>query len=371
MNNMFKYANYKCKYLTFKYKQIGGADYIWYINPDTKINKVTNLSDFVNVWKNIEIKNDEISEILGNIINKFKSNIIDKKEIITNPEDFKFNLYEIINIPYLSYINDENYHTLIDNVFIPCFNKTFLSKIKISSKASKTDHFIFLNFENKIGVPKFVFKYRNIDIEKKYKIHLQIKHEYIIYVILKLVNLYISDLDFFKNNNFIIKFSLNSKTSNPSKEDTILLSDELNGGALPSIIIYSNENKEDTKLLIKYILNLFGSEEIDKIGLMNKEDNIKIPPFNIRFNNILAYTMGERISKLDDRIKAKGGKPLSESKFKIPKWLENKIDELEEKELNEYTLNYLGYEYCKNLENTLPYYLSSDEDMLSPEEIIN
>ncbi len=282
MNNLFKYSNYKCRYLTIKYKQSGGADYIWYINLDTPLSKITNLADFVNVWKNKEIFNDKISKTLEDIINKYKLNIIDKKEENSNPDEYKFNLYETIDIPYLSYINDENYHNLIDNVFIPAFNKTFLSSSKITSKPSKSDHFVFINFENKVGEPKFLLKYRNTDIEKKYKIHLQIKHEYILYVILKLFNLYTCDLEFFKNNNFVIKFSLNSRTSNPLKEDTVLLSDELNGGALPSIIIYSNENKDDTKILIKHILNLFTSEEIDKIGLMSYDDDtINIPPFNI------------------------------------------------------------------------------------------
>ncbi len=80
--------------------------------------------------------------------------------------------------------------------------------------------------------------------------------------------------------------------------------------------------------------------------------------------------MGERITKLDDRIKAKEGKSLSYSKFKMPKWLEKKINDLEEEQLNEYTKKYLGYEYCKYLDNTLTNYLCSDENMLSPEEIL-
>ena len=374
-----KIFQYKSRYLFIKNRQKGGGDItIYYIHPDKLMNSNDKMIDYTGFWDKKIFNEKEFEEFkvlfetkIIEVVNKFNEKLIN----ITNPDDYKFNLYEIINIPNLSYIFDTYVKYFVENIISQALKKTYLTDSKIYTSSRANDVHTYLDICNNPDEKKqFMFKYSENSIRLKslsYKIHLQVKHEYILYVVLKIYDLIKKSGDeLFSKNTFTLKFNLNSRSTQIFKGDTFLIDENMNGGSLPSIIIYSNENKDDTKEFIKKILALFTPEEIEKIGFMDLSNKLTIPPFNIRINNLIAYAMGDRSLKLDEKIRALRKKPLPDSPYRIPKWFLDKIDELKEDELNEYSKKYLGFEYCNDKDNVDIHYLAALDDMLSPEDIL-
>lgn len=381
MNSYYqkKYSKYKSRYLFFKNIQKGGSDIvIYYINPDKLMDSNDKMVNYNEFWDKKSFSEKEFEDFKGT----FKSKIIElvnkfntKPSQITNPDDYKLNIYEIINIPNLSHIYEMYVQYFVKNIIAPAFGETYLRDSKIYPNGRVGDVHTYIDICNNLDEKKkFINKFTENQATLKhsaYKIHLQVKYEYLFYAFLKIYDLITKSGDeLFSKNTFQMKFNINSRSTQLFEGDTFMMDDSINGGSLPSIIIYSNENKDDTKNFIKKILSIFTTEEIEKIGFMDLGNKLSIPPFNVRLNKLICYTMGDRATKLDEKVRASGKKPLSDSPFKIPKWILDKIKDLDEEELNEYSKKHIGYEYCKDMENPYIYYLSASDDMLSPEEIL-
>lgn len=303
-------------------------------------------------------------------------NSINNNNIITEK---KWDIYEHFGIEQFSYINRNFFKEFI-------YRLTSLYSLKHALLNMNSQHW-YRTTENHY---EYIYMYINNPIknyylslgnENDYKIHLMVKPEYAIYAFYKL--LYIRNLKLSRIKRIFsiqCKLMLQGRMNVPKLHDTSLINDSGNGGASPTIVIYSNDSKEDTKELILFLFKLFETE-FDEIGLMIDvfEKPHLIPTFNVRLNPLMSYTTGNRTTKLDLRIKEDAnGRFYEDRYYKVPNWVKNEAEKCTPEtkdEINRRAQEWFGYNLCsedghQNIDMRFFNYLSIHNiDMLSPSEI--
>lgn len=292
-------------------------------------------------------------------------------------DKYIFNLYEILGIPDLSYILDNNaIKTNLPKHVASFFNSpgNFFTQRRTGFDSKKPNfYFLQYNFGAKIQswniflfansydrynagssypIPPKISYIPNVDstIVKQfgYKIHFMPDYKYIVYTVLKILKIL---NDKFNDCKFELKFNLNNRISQGLTKTDSFMDLNINGGPSPSIVLYSSEYSDLTLQLLKVLVESFKEEEY--IGTMtesneNQDFQLKVPIYNVRINNLICYAHGDRGYKLDTQLEdlKKSSKKLP---YKIPIWLHNMKSECNEETkdaINKESYNYVGEPVC-------------------------
>lgn len=297
-------------------------------------------------------------------------------------EDYKLNLYDLLKIEDFSFISPRYLGIINDSI----------ARNMNSPLVQEKNLFKDLNFFTIETQPENLFMHGNTDANidptqnnyNAYKIHLMVKPEYIAYAFLKLI----LNMKYYEFNGkiyyFSTKMNLNSRSHMPnlptddSPGNIALLSDESNGGSSPTIIIYPGANPQKVIDMINTIFRIFEGEH-EKIGLMNdifgKPQHV--PTFNVRLTPLLAYALGDRVKKLDDRIKTKALKEkgtVKEQIYDTPEWLHKEAEHCSthKDEVNSRGQYWFGRNICDGVDNLDFNYIGiKDTPMVSPYQLLD
>jgi hypothetical protein len=267
------------------------------------------------------------------------------------PDHYRWSLYDQLEIPSRSYIvRPYRPEQTDDNNIFYFLSDTIAEYIKIPkcrlfvNPIQKENLFMSINTDAP-SIPTIRSLYG-------YKVHLVCKPEYILYAFMKL--LYLRNLEILGlKYRLQTKVNLDSRAHLPSEYDTGLLSDELNGGAAATIVIYAGEEPKIAKALILAVLNLF-KDEYDIIGGMERlEAPFVIPTFNVRLNPLIAYASGDRETRCNFRRANAGLQEYNpeypKGSFKTPKWVKEYRETCTKEtaeEINTKALRLFGHKLC-------------------------
>jgi len=228
------------------------------------------------------------------------------------PSLFEFSFFTAFGIPPYSHIDVLGHfgvnwtpglkHSIVQSILAP-FNANF----KNPDNMHTTQRSNYISFIYHAHLPGFVG-------HELHKIHLFVKHEYIAYAILKLATLPAN----FLANKFIYKFQLFNRTSNLRPENTELHDIRVDGGVVPTIVIYGSSDPAIMTQLLRLVMNLF--PEHDRIGLMEDRGTMTLSPFNVRLNKLVSYAAGDRGRTLDAMLRNISNID-NYTEYTIPRWL--------------------------------------------------
>ena len=290
----------------------------------------------------IAINDTKFTEFNG-LITKFES----------SRSRFAFSFFDLLGIPPYSYIivNSEHPHInsnlrqiLLDVFILRC---PIFQTPKFGYVVKKNDTNIFCIFND--DKPDFIGHLTN-------KIHLFVKHEYILYTVLKVASLYTH----FPSNRFQFKFLPLNGPSNLRPDDEDLYKLEMNGGITPTVVIYGSSDPTIMSELLRLVLDLFPDHE--ELGLMDTTGTLKLSPFNIRLNTLVSYAAGDRNKSSDlmlENIGKKGTNVIRDPPYTIPTWLDDMTKECtpaKKEDLNRHSQLFLGIDACDSDGNRIDYY---------------
>ena len=296
--------------------------------------------------------NDSVMNNFYEIKDTFDSN-----EELGYPSKFKYSFYDLLDIPPYSYVpllsinggympKNENLLSKLLRYFILHFN--YFKEPDCTYFVRPND--IQLYFEFRINTkPYFIGANDN-------KIHLFVKHEYILYAALKVASLH----RHFMENCFFFKFNLFNAVSNLRPEDTDMYSLKKNGGIAATIVIYGSSDPAIMSKLLQLVLDLFPDHE--ELGLMDTTGTLKLSPFNIRLNTLVSYATGDRSISSDfmlANIGKKGTNIIRDPPYTIPTWFDNMTRDCTpatREDLNRHTQLFLGIDACDSDGNRIDYY---------------
>lgn len=298
---------------TYRKQRGGELLSIKYVNPEIPI---TNQKDLNTNEKNTTFDPDIIYISIRDVITRM-NDTYDEVMAGTAPESYSWSLYDQLNIPKYSLIH-EAYIPNLHTIFIPLHHfgsvsikdTDFLNSSMVLDILKNQPTNIFINLK---GEPARV---NNV---KAYKIHLCVKEEYVLYAMLKVLQVMKKyNADAKRTVEIKCKMVIDKRSQKLTAANTLLLSDEINGGVAPSIVVYpQTQDANELRIILNLILKAFPEEE--KIGNMELTGTMTIPFGNIRLNHMLCYAQGDRSNKLDYKIYNKRSQAVSH-KF-IPAWL--------------------------------------------------
>jgi hypothetical protein len=278
------------------------------------------------------------------------------------PEGYRFNLYEFLGIPSESILTNASLVSeTIAAIRLPCTNSIFHTSPGI-------DYVYASDLNATPGNPGI---HKGLPFTDIYKIHLMVKHEYILYAVLKL-DAARRTYAFLNSIQFQMKFSLNSRYHSVTAADTVLVDDTMNGGSSPTIVIYLNNDPAVLRGFLTALMSIFSVEEQERMGLMEDGEFWAIPPFNIRISKMIAYTAGDRVKKLDQRVanRAAGKGPVQP----LPPWIREIQDRCPGSAT--YSKKVLGRNVCDLDLTTVPcydnlcYFRTGATEVISPFEFV-
>jgi len=309
--------------------------------PREKIFKNIRISDYIK--KDATINKRHI-DAFNALITEFES----------SHSRFKFSFFDSLGIPPYSlimvrstgypYMNSDLNERLLGCFILRCpiFR---IPNFRYVLKQNDTNIFCIFN-DNK---PDFTGFLTN-------KIHLFVKHEYILYTVLKVASLYTH----FPNNRFLFKFLPLNGPSNLRPEDEDLYKLIVNGGIAPTVVIYGSSDPTIMSELLRLVLDLFPDHE--ELGLMDTTGTLKLSPFNIRLNNLVSYAAGDRNISSDlmlENIGKKGTNVTRTPPYTIPKWFDDMTHECtpaKMEDLNRHSQLFLGIDACNSDGSRIDYY---------------
>ena len=200
--------------------------------------------------------------------------------------DIRFNFYNLLPIPENSYISFPYQSMLNKAVFNVVFKTRGMLNRAFGDPYISIDPQIHFYYNE--GRPDFAGRQVN-------KIHLQVKHEYILHCVLKLVGL----ARVFPANHLRWKFYLWNRDSNLLDGDVLLR--EANHGVAGTIVIYGSSDNAVQAALLTELLRMFPNHE--EMGLMDVRDKPTLTVGHIRLNKMISYSGTDR-GQLIDRLKA-------------------------------------------------------------------
>jgi hypothetical protein len=168
------------------------------------------------------------------------------------------------------------------------------------------------------------------------KIHLQVRHEYILHCVLKLVGL----ARVFPENYVKWKFYLWNRDSNLMDGDVMLR--EANNGVAGTIVIYGSSDHAVQSRLLTTLLGMFPNHE--EMGLMDVRDRATLTVGHIRLNKMISYSGTDR-GQLIDRMKA-NIRSFPADPTVLPPWLRADAVCKEGGLRNEESQLYIGMDVC-------------------------
>ncbi len=340
---------------------------IKYVTSDKKILIANYKKQYVNIS---QVVRSAIS-VAVRLIHHIKENNLEAAE------NYRWSIYDAIGIQNRSYILNEPFNLF--DYFLNLLQYVPISDTIRMYKTKSQPENIWLDIGKNPFIPGASDTYG-------YKIHFICKPEYILYAFLKCIRL--KDSPIGKLHTIRLKANFDSRAHLPIKGlNDSYFDDTINGGAAPSIIIYSGTDHSITKQLILSILEIF-KDDIDKIGGMDRLDAAySIPTFNIRLNKLVAYAAGDRSKKLDLRMANHGIQNYDENypkgSFKKPKWIEDlqkSCSMANKDEINKKSLDWFGHTLCSDDGSPAPdpepcgicYMIGNGkEPMLTPDEIFS
>ena len=239
--------------------------------------------------------------------------------------DIRLNFYSLLTISENSYISFP-YQPMLNRAV---FNEVF--KARGILYRAFGDPFISIaqqiHFMYNEGKPELIDKDVN-------KIHLQVKHEYILHCLLKLVGL----ASVVPDNCLRWKFYLWNRDSNLLADDILLR--EVNNGVAGTIVIYGSSDMAVQTTLLTELIRMFPNHE--EMGLMELRGKATLTVGHIRLNKMISYSGTDR-GRLIDRLKA-NIRSFPDAPTVLPPWLRSVCKEgglgNEESQL------YIGMDVC-------------------------
>ena len=278
-----------------------------------------------------------------------------RTEFESSQSRFAFSFFDLLDIPPYSFLK-----VISDGVNAMNYNLTsyllyfFIKKFKIFKDTPylifdlyPNDAQIYCRFNN--NKPDFIGVSKN-------KIHLFVKHQYILYTVLKVASLHTH----FPSNKFQFKFYLLNAPSNLRPEDTVLYNLTHNGGIAATVVIYGSSDPAIMSELLRLVLDLFPDHE--ELGLMDTTGTLKLSPFNIRLNTLVSYAAGDRNISSDlmlENIGKKGTNTIRDPPYTIPKWFDDMTQECtpaKREDLNRHSQLFLGIDACDSDGSRIDYY---------------
>jgi hypothetical protein len=242
--------------------------------------------------------------------------------------DIRFNFYNLLTIPENSYISFP---------FQPMLNRAILYEV-FNTRGILNDVFgrptyvgisLQIHFYYNEGKPDFPGREVN-------KIHLQVRHEYILYCVLKLAGLAAE----FRDRYIRWKFYLWNRDSNLIDGDVMLR--EANNGVAGTIVIYGSSDAAEQSRLLTTLLRMFPNHE--DMGLMDVRDRATLTVGHVRLNKMISYSGTDR-GRLIDRQKANILRFPAEPTV-LPPWLRADAVCKEGGLGNEESQLYIGMDVC-------------------------
>ena len=251
-------------------------------------------------------------------------------------ENYKWNLYREIGIPENSIMALINSYPLpfgvidlpqgIKHIF-KIFNNDYTFQDAFINRA-KGGNFEFLNVSAGYQIPfqiivKGIGATENVRVfsltrgePEGYKIHLTPKPDYAFYTLLRLLTC-MKNNEIFHGKKIMAKITLHFRDNLPGEVNTEMI--KLNGGGVPSIVLYSNQDNSSTKAILDTLLSEF-KNDVARIGAMTPDYKYRILPFNVRLNSLISYAQGDRLLKLDNRSEV-ANQIASSKKYFMPDWI--------------------------------------------------
>jgi len=215
--------------------------------------------------------------------------------------DVRFNMYSLIGLPDNSYIEFYQQTRLNREVIWRTFSQRF-DTFGDETLSIEPGNSIF--FRYRFGAQKFP------GIEEN-KIHLQVKHEYILHCILKLMPL----KDLFPEYAFTWKFNLWNRDSNLRPNDHLLR--EANNGVAATFVLYGSSDPVIMIRILTELLRLFPNDA--EMGVMDLNATDTLTAGHVRLNHMISYASTDRGS-LIKRIEANVAK-FPEAPTMLPPWI--------------------------------------------------
>ncbi len=257
-----------------------GKDIVYYIPP-------SNLDVAMPGWVQHTYSPQHVRDSLQAVINAFCA-----AGGAGGPDAYTWSLYSALGVPDNVLFDDDSMSRLVQYITetnpldFSCVNKTIWHV--------KTPY-IFLSDTRSFTPLRHELHLRNDRThpprEDLYKLHASVKHQYILYTVLKLSTLCLEG-----QRPFQLKFQFNSRYSNLTAANTAAFDMKGNGGSVPPIVIYGSTEIASLRTIYQAARALF--PERDQIGLMVQGEPWNIPPLNVRLDTMFAYALGDRDQKL-------------------------------------------------------------------------
>ena len=220
----------------------------------------------------------------------------------------------------------------------------------------------------------FIYRddYEDLPGKGPIKIHLQVKHEYILHCIIQLAALCNS----FSTHPIMRRYRLEWKVNLFNRSSysfgihgfphhDIGLK-EINGGVAGTFVMYASSNAEITTLLLKELLRVFHNGEM---GLMDVRSAESLTPGHIRLNSIISYANTDRNKMMD--ILRSNVASFSAVPRTLPPWLITMATECtpaKKDALNAESQLYLGMNICDEEGGGIDYQTMCNTPPRSPEQ---
>jgi hypothetical protein len=200
--------------------------------------------------------------------------------------DIRFNFYTLLTVPENSYIGAP-YQPMLNRAVL---NEVFMTRGMLNRAFA--DPYIAIGPQIHFYYHEWKPEFAGREVDK---IHLQVRHEYILHCVLKLVGLARE----FPENHVKWKFYLWNRDSNLIDGDVLLR--EANNGVAGTIVIYGSSDVAEQLKLLTILLRMFPNHE--DMGLMDIRDRSTLTVGHIRLNKMISYSGTDR-GQLIDRMKA-------------------------------------------------------------------
>lgn len=194
-----------------------------------------------------------------------------------NLPDISFNFYKVCGIPDNSYISFNDKIRLNTSLTIWTFWDYRDIFTEDRTLTIKPDHSIF--FRYRFGTPRYPGFNKN-------KIHLQVKHEYILHCVLKLMLM----KDLIPEYSFEWKFAPWNRDSKLRPNDHALR--KANAGVAATFVIYISSDSSINKRILTELLRIFPNDE--ELGLMDNKSQDTLTAGHVRLNHMISYSGTDR-----------------------------------------------------------------------------
>lgn len=248
-----------------------------------------------------------------------------------NLSDVRFNFYKVCGIPDNSYISFDDKVRLNTSLTVWTFWDYRNIFTEDRSLIIKPEHSIF--FRYRFGTPRYPGFNKN-------KLHLQVKHEYILHCLLKLMTL----KDLIPEYSFEWKFSPWNRDSKLRPNDHALR--KANAGVAATFVIYISSDSSINKRILMELLRIFPNDE--ELGLMDTSSKDTLTAGHVRLNRMISYSGTDR-GDIMKAIEADMANFSKAARAALPSWIDDMASACSVgtmADINRDSQLYLGLDVC-------------------------